>query len=108
MATVGQAVAKATKPVEKTPEWDPKWSRFAGLYRNRNADTAVVELDRRLVMINPTDASLETQIKLVPIGNDRFRFEAASGGGVVGEVVRFVDETAASCACSPATATPTA
>ena len=92
MLTVGQAAVKAAAPAAKTPDWDPKWSRFAGLYRNRFGDSEVVALDRRLVMINPVGATLETQTKLVPLGHDHFRFEAASGGGVVGEVVRFVEE----------------
>ncbi len=92
MATVGRAVAKAATPAEPKPEWDPKWSRFAGLYRNRNSDLNVVELDRRLVIISPTATSLESQSRLIPIGGDRFRLEAATGGSAVGEIVRFAEE----------------
>jgi D-alanyl-D-alanine carboxypeptidase len=92
MATVGRAVAKAAAPADAKPEWDPKWSRFAGLYRNRNSDLNVVELDRRLVIINPGATSLESQVRLVPIGGDRFRYEAPTGGAAVGEVVRFAEE----------------
>ena len=92
MQTVGQAVANAAALAVEKPKWDPKWSRFAGLYRNGWGDTVVVELAGRLVMINPTGTNPESQTKLIPLGNDRFRFEATTGGGVVGEVVRFVEE----------------
>jgi len=43
-------------------------------------------------MLDPTSASPENQTSLVPIGGGRFRFEAPTGGGVVGEVIRFVEE----------------
>ncbi len=92
MRTVGQAVAKATAPSPKPVQWDPAWSRFAGLYRSLGADTEVVELDRRLVTIDPSGSSPEAQGKLVPIGNGRFRLESSSGGPPVGEVVRFEEE----------------
>ncbi len=92
MASVGRAVAKAAAPAEKPPEWNPQWSRFAGLYRNRNSDLHVVELDRRLVVLNPGATSLESQSRLVPIGGDRFRLEASTGGIAVGETVRFDEE----------------
>jgi CubicO group peptidase (beta-lactamase class C family) len=92
MHTVGQAVAKSDAASATQAEWDPAWSRFAGLYRNLWGDIHVVELDRRLVIINPLATTLETQTKLVPLGNNRFRFEAAAGGGAVGETVRFIEE----------------
>ncbi len=91
MQTVGEAAAKAgagLKPVE----WDGAWSRFAGLYRSRNGDTEVIELNQRLVMINPVGPNPEIQTTLVPLGNGRFRSENTAGGGPVGEVVRFVEE----------------
>ncbi len=92
MQTVGEAVAKATAPASKPIPWDPAWSRFAGLYRTPFADTEIVELNQHLVMLDPTTTTPENQISLVPIGNGRFRFEAPTGGGVVGEMVRFVEE----------------
>ena len=91
MQTVGAAAAKAGAAEGKKVEWDPAWSRFTGLYRSRNNDTQVVELNKRLVMIDPASANPETQIKLVPLGDGRFRFEAETGGGVVGEAVRFAE-----------------
>ena len=93
MDTVGAAVAKATAPVAKPAvAWDPAWSRFAGLYRSFGGDVEVVELNQRLVMFDPTSTSSDAPINLVAIGEGRFRYEAPTGGGVVGEVVRFVEE----------------
>jgi D-alanyl-D-alanine carboxypeptidase len=92
MATVGQAVAKASAPPPAEVTWDPSWSRFAGLYRGRGGDSHVVELNRRLVIITPHAPSLEPSIVLVPVGNDQFRYVAPAGGGPVGEIVRFVEQ----------------
>lgn len=92
MQTVGEATAKAGATAPAPIQWDPSWSRFAGLYRSRFGDTQVVELNRRLVMIDPTGANPLTQTNLLPLGGGRFRFDAPSGGGVVGEVVRFTEE----------------
>jgi CubicO group peptidase (beta-lactamase class C family) len=91
MQTVGEAVAKVTKPPE-SPQWDPSWSRFAGLYRNDWGDAHVIELDRALVVIDPTAREPLPPNRLIPIGGDRFRLEASSGGVAVGEVVRFTEE----------------
>jgi CubicO group peptidase (beta-lactamase class C family) len=94
MKTVGEAVAKAAKPAEEadTKAWDPTWSRFAGLYRGRGGDSQVVELNRRLVLITPSAPNLDNAIRLEPLGDGRFRFTAPTGGGPVGEIVRFVEE----------------
>ena len=92
MSTVGQAVAKASAPPPAGVTWDPRWSRFAGLYRGRGSDAHVVELHRRLVIITPHAPSLDNPIELVPVGNDQFRYVAPAGGGPVGEIVRFVEQ----------------
>jgi CubicO group peptidase (beta-lactamase class C family) len=93
MNTVGEAVAKASAPAAAmTVKWDPAWSRFAGLYRGRGAETQVIELNQRLVIITPSAANLDNPIRLEPIGNNQFRYTAAAGGGPVGEIVRFVEE----------------
>lgn len=92
MNTVGQAVAKATPKPPATITWDPSWSRFAGLYRGRGSDSHVIELNKRLVIINPASANLDNPITLEPIGNGQFRYVAPTGGGPVGEIVRFVEE----------------
>jgi flagellar hook protein FlgE len=44
------------------------------------------------VIINPNAANLDNPTRLEPLGNGVFRFTANSGGGVVGEIVRFVEE----------------
>jgi CubicO group peptidase (beta-lactamase class C family) len=92
MKTVGEAVAKASSQTPAKTTWDPSWSRFAGLYRGRGGDSQVVELNQRLVIITPSAANLDNPIRLEPIGNGRFRYEAPVGGGPVGEIVRFVEE----------------
>jgi D-alanyl-D-alanine carboxypeptidase len=92
MKTVGQAVAKATAVKPVVVAWDPAWARFAGLYRGRWGDAQVVLLKDRLVMITPNAPTIDEPTELEPIGGGRFRFTAPTGGGVVGEVVRFVEE----------------
>ena len=92
MATVGDAVAKASASKPKAVAWDPAWARFAGLYRGLWGDSQVVLLNRRLVMITPNGPNVDNPVTLEPLGNGLFRFTAPSGGGAVGEVVRFVEE----------------
>jgi CubicO group peptidase (beta-lactamase class C family) len=92
MSTVGQAVAKAAAKKPDVVAWDPSWARFAGLYRGRGGDSQVVLLNERLVLISPNFSNVDDPIRLEPIGGGRFRFVAPTGGGVVGEVVRFVEE----------------
>ena len=92
MATVGQAVAKASTPKPAAVAWDPAWARFAGLYRSRGGDSHVVLLNQWLVIVNPGAANVDNPVTLEPLGGGRFRYVAPTGGGVVGEVVRFVEE----------------
>jgi CubicO group peptidase (beta-lactamase class C family) len=92
MNTVGEAVAKAAGTAPAKVKWNPAWSRFAGLYRGRGSDSYVVELNEKLVIINPDAATLDNPIALEPIGDGTFRYLAPVGGGPVGEVVRFVEE----------------
>ena len=90
MATVGKAIVNAAaKPA--TVAWDPAWERFAGLYRGRGGDQQVVLLNQKLVIITPNGPDLDPSVTLEPLGGGRFRFVAPTGGGVVGEVVRFVE-----------------
>jgi D-alanyl-D-alanine carboxypeptidase len=97
IATVGQAVANATKVTAATAakpamdKWDPTWERFAGLYRGRGGDQSVVVTNKRLVIVNPAAANLDSQTRLEPLGGGRFRFMAATGGGVIGETVYFIE-----------------
>jgi CubicO group peptidase (beta-lactamase class C family) len=92
MNTVGEAVAKAAGTRSEKVKWDPAWSRFAGLYRGRGGDSHVVELNEKLVVINPDAPTLENPIELEPIGDGTFRYVAPVGNGPIGEVVRFVEE----------------
>jgi CubicO group peptidase (beta-lactamase class C family) len=92
MHMVGQAVAKAGAPAPKGPQWNPSWSRFAGHYTSEGGETDVVELNQRLVLINPDGDNPELQQRLEPLGDDRFRLESPTGGSAVGEIVRFVEE----------------
>jgi len=92
MNSVGAAVAKAAVASSEKVKWNPAWSRFAGLYRGRGGDSHVVELNEKLVIINPDAPNLENLIELEPLGDDTFRYVAPAGGGPVGEVVRFVEE----------------
>lgn len=92
MDTVGAAVAKAASPTSSPVSWDPSWSRYAGLYRSDFRDAAVVELDKRLVLIDPSGPNPTQQTRLIPLGGGRFRMEAPAGGTPVGEIARFEEE----------------
>jgi len=92
MRTVGDAVASATAVEPATITWDPAWARFAGLYRGRWGDTQVVALADRLVIISPNASAIGSPTELEPIGDGLFRMVAPTGGGAVGEIVRFVEE----------------
>lgn len=92
MDSVGAAVAAATKPEAAEITWDSRWARFAGRYSSRGNARDVLVLNEKLVYINPWSASLPEPTELEPIGNDLFRIVAPTGGGPVGEVVRFVEE----------------
>ncbi len=92
MSTVGDAVADATEEEPDVVAWDPSWERFAGLYRGRWGDSQVVLLNERLVIITPSARNVDNPVSLEPLGNGEFMMVAPTGGGVVGEVVRFVEE----------------
>src|SRR5947209_2629736 len=93
IATVGQAVAKTSASKPATVTWDPTWARFAGLYRGRGGDSHVVLLNQKLAIITPNAPNVDNPITLEPLGGGRFRFVAPTGGGVVGEIVRFVEQS---------------
>jgi CubicO group peptidase (beta-lactamase class C family) len=92
MATVGQATAKAAMAKPVSVAWESAWERFAGLYRGPFGDQQVVLLNGKLVVITPNGPNVDDPVRLEPLGSGRFRFVAPTGGGVVGEVVRFVEE----------------
>ena len=94
MLTVGNAVAKAAKPAPNN-SWDPSWERFVGRYRNNYDDgiMQVVMLNRKLVLLPGSADAAETKVELEPIGKDRFRLTAPTGGSTVGEEVRFEEKS---------------
>ena len=92
MSTVGKAVATATTPEPTVVAWDPEWERFAGVYRCRGGETHVLVMNERLVRMNPWATEIGDPIELEPIGDGTFRMLAATGGGAVGEIVRFIEE----------------
>ena len=49
-------------------------------------------LNQKLVIITPNGPNVDNPITLEPLGGGRFRYIAPTGGGVVGEVVRFVEQ----------------
>ena len=92
MSTVGEAVATATATEPQAAAWDPAWERFAGRYRSRNGERQVLVMNDRLVVMNPWATSIEDPTELEAIDDRLFRMVAPTGGGAVGEVVRFVEE----------------
>lgn len=91
METVGEAVAAATKVEPLKVAWDPSWARFAGLYRSLWGDSQVVLMNEKLVVITPNASDIDASVELEPVGGGRFRMTAPTGGGAVGEIVRFVE-----------------
>lgn len=92
MNTVGEAAAKAIAEKPAVVAWDPSWARFAGLYRGAWGDQQVVALKDKLVLITPNGDNVDNPTNLEPLGGGRFRLVSPSGGGAVGEIVRFVEE----------------
>jgi D-alanyl-D-alanine carboxypeptidase len=92
MSTVGEAVASATAVEPEVVAWDPAWARFAGVYRSRGGETRVLVMNERLVTMNPWATNVGEPTYLAPIGDGTFRMVARTGGGPVGEIVRFVAE----------------
>jgi D-alanyl-D-alanine carboxypeptidase len=93
MVTVGDAVAKAAKP-SPDKSWDPAWARFVGRYRSNYDDgiTQIVMLNRQLVVLSGKADAAETKVVLEPLGTGRFRLVAPTGGGPIGEEVRFEEK----------------
>lgn len=96
IAAVGPVFAKtAVKPAVKSADvaWDPSWARFQGVYRNRSNDISIVLLNDRLVALSSTAPGIDLVARLEPLGNGRFRIEAATGNNPpLGEVAWFKEE----------------
>jgi CubicO group peptidase (beta-lactamase class C family) len=86
---VAPAIKKATEK-EEEKEFDPTWSRYAGLYRNPWGDTQVMVGHRELLMFSPLASDLSQGVgKLIPVEEGVFRLESKSGGPAVGELIQF-------------------
>ena len=92
LSTVGRAVAKATRVEPDKVAWDPAWERFAGTYESRWGRTRVLVVNEQLVTMRPWSRSIGEPTVLESVGDGTFRFTAPTGGGPVGEIVRFVEE----------------
>lgn len=91
--TVGEAVAKATATEPVVMAWNPAWERFAGIYTSFGGGRQqIVLLDEQLVLITPTGSNVDNPLELEPLGDGTFRYTAPTGGGPVGETVRFVQD----------------
>ena len=91
--SVGEAVIRAAAEKPKQVAWDPAWARFAGRYRSpRGGETEVVLMNNKIVLMGPWASNLDNVTNLEPLGEGRFRVLAPTGGGPVGEVVRFVEQ----------------
>jgi len=91
--TVGEAVAKATATEPVVVAWDPAWERFAGIYESFGGGRQqVVLLNQKLVIIDPLGPNVDDPLELAPIGDGTFRYTAPTGGGPVGEIIRFDEE----------------
>lgn len=93
IAAVGPSVAKATSATSTSSvAWDPAWSRFQGVYRNRSNDIAVVLMNDRLVALFSGAPNTDAAVRLEPLGNGHFRLEAPTGNMPAGEAVHFKEE----------------
>ena len=94
MNTVGEAVAKASAPA---PSRDADvGSGLVALRRAVSRPRRRVAGDRAEQAAGRhharTRRTLDNPMQLEPIGNGQFRYTAPTGGGPVGEIVRFVEE----------------
>ena len=86
---IAPAIRKATAR-EEPKEFDPTWSRYAGLYRSPWGDTQVLVGDHELLLFSPLASDLSQGVsKLVPVEEGVFRLESKSGGAAVGELIQF-------------------
>ena len=49
-------------------------------------------MNERLVTMNPWASEIGDPVELEPLGDGTFRMVAPTGGGPVGEIVRFVED----------------
>jgi CubicO group peptidase (beta-lactamase class C family) len=92
MELIGEPIAKDGAAKDPKPAWDPAWRKYAGLYRSIWGDEQIVETKDALVLINPeSDDPQASMMKLKPLGGGRFLLDGPTGGGAIGEEVRFTE-----------------
>jgi D-alanyl-D-alanine carboxypeptidase len=91
IAAVQPVFSRATAKPAPT-NWDPAWTRFAGIYRGRSNDMTVVVMNNALVLLPSTAQGIDGIQRLEPLGGGRFRLDAPTGGAPIGEPVSFREE----------------
>lgn len=87
---VGPAIRKAATPALGDAPTRPEWQKYVGKYRSPWADTQVLVLNGKLVLINPTEADPSGgQSVLAPLKEHVFRIEDGPPSGPHGERVVF-------------------
>lgn len=86
---VGAAIAKSTAAV-KEEKARPEWQQYVGKYRSPWADSQVLVMNGKLVLINPTEHDpAGTLATLAPVAEHQFRIEGGAVSGPHGELVVF-------------------
>jgi len=87
---VAPAIKKALEYKEEEPKADPELRKYLGKYRDLWGDTEVMFYEGDLVMICPRDGNpIDSMIRLIPLGNHRFRMEGDAGYLCLGETAIF-------------------
>jgi CubicO group peptidase (beta-lactamase class C family) len=85
---IAPAITKAVTP-PKIDKADPKWNKYVGKYRDTWADYAVLVMNGKLVLINPTEQDPKApMLTLTPMAEHTFRIDG-EGWGELGELVVF-------------------
>ncbi len=91
LSLLAPAVKKVMAPAPVVKKADPDWDNFIGTYRDPWGDMEIVIVNGELVMMDPTaDDPMESLLKLVPAGKNRFKIAAEKFNyGEIGESVTF-------------------
>lgn len=90
IAAIGPAAAKASAGAQPAKvAWDPAWARFQGVYRGRSNDMSIVVQNGRLVALSSAATGVDAAVRLEPLGDGRFRFDAPTGSPPAGETLYF-------------------
>jgi len=87
-AIVAPAIAKATAAPPPTPQGDPAWQKYVGVYTFEDEEIHVAVLDGRLTIFDPSeDDPWKERIPLEPVSGHVFRM---ADGFAEGELVTFI------------------